>query len=160
MQDALNKGDSMTLPHRIGPVGTMKAWVNDGYWWIKLTRETKIIKGRWSLRYKHHIWKIQFWKETKWPFLEKWLSSEVSNHQKIEKTDYNNWWEISNGVEGSSNWATVWSQWATEKMWFFLWKDIFPPIWIHFLSELWWIWRGGRGRKSCGDHSRQTNHWN
>ena len=72
---------------------------------------------------------IQFWEATKWPFLEKWLPGEVSNHQKLRKTHYSTQWEPSNGVDNSSNRSMVWSQCATKTPWVFLWKGIFPLIW-------------------------------
>lgn len=70
--DALNKGDLMMLLHRLGPMGTMGTWLNDGHSWRKLTYGTRIIKRRWTSKYKcHFITKFNF---------ERWRSNPSSKN--------------------------------------------------------------------------------
>ena len=55
--DALNKGDSMVLPHSKGPNGgTMETWVHDGNSWQKSTWTKTSKEARWCPKYKCQKW--------------------------------------------------------------------------------------------------------
>ena len=55
--NSLNKGDSMMLPHKTGPVGTIKTWVQDGYSWLKSIRAWISMKAKWCPKYRCCKWR-------------------------------------------------------------------------------------------------------
>ena len=120
----------------------------------------KVLRGHGHQSTSFALWWNSILIDDEATLLEKWCFGEVSNHKNLRKTHFRAQWELSNATNGSSNWDKVWSQRAIEKLWIFQCKDVFPPIWIHLLSELWWIWRGEKGPKSCGDLSGQIDRQN
>ena len=103
---------------------------------------------------------IWFRGEVKWPFLDKRCPGEVSNHKKWMDTHLRAQWEISNGADGSSNWAIFWSQRVKEEIKGFSFNKEFS-LQIHSFACVAVVKVERReGPKSCGDRSGQTGCWN
>ena len=101
---------------------------------------------------------IFFRGEMKWPFLDKMCPCEVSNHEKQTDTHLRARWELSNGIDGLSYWAMVWSHQAKENLGCSFNKAF--SLQIHSFASGAVLNVGRReGPKSCGDHSGQTDHW-
>lgn len=106
--DALNKGDSMTLPHKIGLVWTIKTWVNNDHSWWKLAHGMTSIKRAWTSKYKClFMMKFDFERQQSGTSWKNGFLLKCQIIKKMRNTHYRAQWDLSNIANCSWKWPMV-----------------------------------------------------